>query len=396
MSKVAIVSCYYVKNYGSMLQAYAVQKMLDNMKIENENLVYVKSKDVKQLFSYAKRLLLDGNIRKTKLKILKKKITSKLNKDYDINFKKRYKKFEEFKLKYFKVSKPYHGYKNLEKSSEDYDAFVLGSDQLWHPMNLENHYFTMEFISDNKPKITYATSFGVSEITKNQIEKTKKYLNRIEYISIREEAGKKIIKELTGRDVPVVLDPTFMLNVEEWEEIQPKEKVYTNNKYIFCYFLGDNQEHRDVVTSIKKLTGYDIVTLPHIDEIAKSDKNFGDAKLYDVGPSEFINLIKNAEIVCTDSFHCTAFSIMYEKDFITFKRFKNSSKASTNSRIVSLLGLLNLSDRLYNGEENIENILNKEMDYLKVKNELEKLRIKTKSYIDDAINKSLKDIEVQK
>ena len=394
MNKIGIVSCYYVKNYGSMLQAYAVQKMLDNMNIENENLVYVKSKNPKQLVSYARRLLFDSNIRKTKLKILKKKIYSEIHKKYKENFKTRDKKFEEFKSKYFKVSKPYLGYENLQKSSEDYDAFVLGSDQLWHPMNLENHYFTMEFIEDNKPKITYATSFGVSEIPKNQIEKTKSYLKRIEYISVREKTGKNIIKQLIGRDVPVVLDPTFMLSLEEWESLQPENNVYTKNKYIFCYFLGDNQEHRDVVNKVKKITGYDIVTLPHIDEIAKSDKNFGDESLYNVGPSEFINLIKNAEIVFTDSFHCTAFSIMYKKNFITFNRFKNDSKISTNSRIASLFGLLKLKDRLYDDKKDINTVIKKEINYLEVERELEKLRANTKEYISNAIRKSLKDIEV--
>lgn len=387
MKKVAIVSCYYVKNYGSMLQAYAVQKMLDNMNIKNENLVYIKSKSPKQLASYAKRLLFDANIRKTKLKNLKKKVYSKTHKGYDVNFSMRSKKFEEFKTKYFKLSKPYFGYKNLKMSSKDYDAFLLGSDQLWHPMNLENHYFTMEFIDDNKPKITYAPSFGVSEIPKNQIKKTKAYLKRIEHISIREESGKKIIKELIGQDVPIVLDPTFMLDLKEWDAIQPEKNVYTNSKYIFCYFLGDNQEHRDTVNQIKKLTGYDIVTLPHIDEIAKSDKNFGDAKLYDVGPAEFINLIKNAEIVFTDSFHCTAFSIMYQKKFFTFNRFKSNSKGSTNTRLKSILSLLGMEQRLITNYEDCAKLYKEEIDFKNTNLELERLKSKSFDYLKDALNR---------
>ena len=386
MKKIAIVSCYYVKNYGSMLQAYAVQKMLDNMNIENENLVYIKSKSPKQLSSYAKRLLFDANIRKTKLKNLKKKLYSKTHKEYDVNFSIRSKKFEEFKTKYFKLSKPYYGYKNLKMSSNDYDAFLLGSDQLWHPMNLENHYFTMEFIDNNKPKITYAPSFGVSEIPKNQIKKTKAYLKRIEHISIREESGKKIIKELIGRDVPIVLDPSFMLDLKEWDAIQPEKNVYTNNKYIFCYFLGDNQEHRDTVNQIKKLTGYDIVTLPHIDEIAKSDKNFGDAKLYDVGPAEFINLIKNAEIVFTDSFHCTAFSIMYQKKFFTFNRFKSNSKGSTNTRLKSILSLLGLEQRLITNYNDCIKLYDEEINFMATNITLKKLRTKSLDYLKKALN----------
>ena len=299
---------------------------------------------------------------------------------------KRSNKFEEFKTKYFKISKPYYGYNNLKKSSNDYDAFVLGSDQLWQPMNLENHYFTMEFIDDRKLKITYAPSFGVSEIPKRQIEKTKAYLKRIEYISVREESGQKIVKELINRDVPIVLDPTFMINLGEWEKIQPKEKVYNKNKYIFCYFLGDNQEHRDIVNKVKKLTGYDIVTLPHIDEIAKSDINFGDAKLYDIGPAELLNLIKSAEIIFTDSFHCTAFSIMYQKKFFTFNRFKNNTKGSTNTRLKSILSLLGLENRLITNYGDCLRMYNQDIDFKSANEKLEKLRKKSMDYFKDAIN----------
>ena len=177
MKKVGIVSCYYVKNYGSMLQAYAVQKMIENKGIVCENIQYVKKN---QLFVYAKKSY--------------KKFRSKLQKinyeKYGKNFEIRSNKFEQFTKEHIKISKPYLGYDALKNSSNDYRAFVLGSDQLWHPDNIENHYFTMEFIDDNIPKITYAPSFGVSAIPEKQKEATKKYLNRIQHNSVREETGK--------------------------------------------------------------------------------------------------------------------------------------------------------------------------------------------------------------
>lgn len=383
--KVAIVSCYYVKNYGSMLQAYAVQKMLDNFNLDSENLDYVKSRDLKQMISYAKRLIKDSNIRKTQIKNLNKKIYSRINKIFGKNFNIRNKKFEEFKDKYFRVSKPYYGYEALKESSNDYDAFILGSDQLWHPMNFENHYFTMEFINKGKTKITYAPSFGVSSIPQAQIDGTRDYLNRIEKISVREESGKKIIKELTGRDVPVVLDPTFMIKTDEWDEILPEKQVYNKGKYIFCYFLGDNKEHREEVERIKKLTGYDIVTLPYIDEIAKSDKNFGDEQLFNVGPAEFIDLIKNAEVIFTDSFHCTAFSIMYKKKFFTFNRFNNNNKASTNTRLKSILLLLGLEDRLITDYRKCEEMYSNKINYNETNERLEKMKKSSLEYITNAL-----------
>ena len=283
------------------------------------------------------------------------------------------------------MSKPYYGYEALKESSNDYDAFILGSDQLWHPMNFENHYFTMEFINKGKTKITYAPSFGVSSIPQAQIDGTRDYLNRIEKISVREESGKKIIKELTGRDVPVVLDPTFMIKTDEWDEILPEKQVYNKGKYIFCYFLGDNKEHREEVERIKKLTGYDIVTLPYIDEIAKSDKNFGDEQLFNVGPAEFIDLIKNAEVIFTDSFHCTAFSIMYKKKFFTFNRFNNNNKASTNTRLKSILLLLGLEDRLITDYRKCEEMYSNKINYNETNERLEKMKKSSLEYITNAL-----------
>lgn len=381
MKKVGIVSCYYVKNYGSMLQAYAVQKMIENKGIECENIQYVKKN---QLFVYAKKLC-NKNIRKVQFKNFKRKIIGKLNYEkYGKNFKIRSNKFEQFTKEHIKISKPYLGYDALKNGSNDYRAFVLGSDQLWHPDNIENHYFTMEFIDDNIPKITYAPSFGVSEIPEKQKEATKIYLNRIQHISVREETGKKIVKELTGKDVPVVLDPTFMLSINDWENMQPKEPIYAK-KYIFCYFLGNNPEHRKIVKRIKEKTGYDIVALPHIDELVKEDEQYADVKMYDVGPAEMINLIKNAEIICTDSFHCTAFSIMYEKEFYTFNRFKEGQKASTNTRLKSILSLLGLEDRLYTDYDKVLDKISIKIDYCNTREKLKEMKEKSDNYLENAL-----------
>ena len=388
MKKVGIVSCYYVKNYGSMLQAYAVQKLLDDKKIENENINFVKIKNGRQIFLYMKRLC-DRNVRKVQLKILKKKIIGKLNKKkYGDNFNLRNKKFEEFSKKYIRTSHPYEGYEKLKDGAKNYKAFILGSDQVWNPDNFDNHYFTLEFIPKEIPKITYAPSFGVSSIPEKQREGTKKYLERIDYISVREKSGQKIVKDLIGREVPVVLDPTLMIDKEKWDEIQPNNRLY-DKKYIFCYFLGKNKEHREWVRKIKEKTGYTIIALPHIDEIVKCDDEYADIKMYDVGPAEMINLIKNAEIIFTDSFHCTAFSILYNKKFITFNRFKNKAKESTNTRIKSILSILELENRLVTDYEQCERIYNEEIDFEKPNERLKEMKDKSFGYFDNALKNSL-------
>ena len=358
MKKVGIVSCYYVKNYGSMLQAYAVQKLLDDKKIENENINFVKIKNGRQIFLYMKRLC-DRNVRKVQLKILKKKIIGKLNKKkYGDNFNLRNKKFEEFSKKYIRTSHPYEGYEKLKDGAKNYKAFILGSDQVWNPDNFDNHYFTLEFIPKEIPKITYAPSFGVSSIPEKQREGTKKYLE------------------------------TLMIDKEKWDEIQPNNRLY-DKKYIFCYFLGKNKEHREWVRKIKEKTGYTIIALPHIDEIVKCDDEYADIKMYDVGPAEMINLIKNAEIIFTDSFHCTAFSILYNKKFITFNRFKNKAKESTNTRIKSILSILELENRLVTDYEQCERIYNEEIDFEKPNERLKEMKDKSFGYFDNALKNSL-------
>ena len=386
MKKIAVVTGYHIKNYGSALQAFATQRVLDNMNIQNECIKYVKKKDINQLLRIFNIPLLKTKLKETKKKIYAKKYPDTLGK----NFKIRNKIFDDFVSKNFRVSKEYFGYESLKEGINDYDAVLLGSDQVWNPLNFGSHYYTLEFVPDSIPKITYAPSFGVSKIPRTQRKATINYLKLIEYISVREKKGQEIIKELTGRDVPVVLDPTLLLDIEEWKEIYNKEKI-VKDKYILCYFLGTNQKHREFAKKSKEKTGYKIITLPFMDEIVKEDFEFADEKLYNVGPSEFLNLIDNAEFVCTDSFHGTVFSVLNHKKFFIFNRYDDSKKVSTNSRISSLLSLLGLEERLCNSIESAENIVNNEISYSEVDEKLKKLKQDSMSYLENSIKAAIKE-----
>lgn len=386
MKKIAIVTGYQIKNYGSALQAFATQRVLDNMKIPNECINYKKKNDINQIIRIFNIPLL-----KTKFKALKKKLYSKkypqtLGKNFDI----RNKIFEEFVEKNFKISKEFYGYEALKEGIKEYEAVLLGSDQVWNPLNFGSHYYTLEFVPDNIPKITYAPSFGVSSIPKTQKKRTAEYLKRIDYMSVREKKGQELIKELTGRDVPIVLDPTLLLTLDEWKKIYSEKRII-KEKYILCYFLGENQNHRNYANELKRKTGYKIVTLPFMDEIVKSDFEFGDERLYNVGPSQFLNLISNAEYVCTDSFHGTVFSILNHKKFLTFNRYDDNKKVSTNSRITSLLGLLGLESRTKSAIDAKFDDIKNEIDYGEVEAKLEKLREDSMNYLKVSINKALED-----
>lgn len=385
--KVGIVSCYFKHNYGSMLQAYATQKILDDMNIENETINIDKNID----FSNGKKKYYMGQVFnfqfiKSKLGMIKLKLDKKINKNLGKNISIRDKKYEEFR-KTFRLTEPYKTYAELnEKAEKDYSSVIVGSDQLWLPVNVVADYYTLNWVPEDVNKISFSTSFGVSIIPEKYKEAYKKFLNRINYLSTREVAGQKIIKDLIGRDATLVCDPTLLFNKVEWMSIQ-KEEPIIKGKYIFCYFLGKNIEHRKFAERLKEKTGYKIVSLNHADEYVKYSDMFADEAPYDVGPAEFLNMIRNAEYVCTDSFHGTVFSLINNVKFFTFRRYNSKSKVSTNSRIDSLLGIVNLKERLINGDEDVEKEIEKKIDFENVNIKLEEFRNTSKEFLKNALSK---------
>ena len=263
----------------------------------------------------------------------------------------------------------------------------MGSDQLWKPDSISHGYYTLDFVPDNVFKASYATSFGIKEMPKYQVKKCGAFLKRFDFLSTREVSGKEIIKNTSGKDAVVVADPTLMLTSNDWDAIQPKERII-KEKYIFCYFLGKASWHREFAKKIKDITGYKIVSILHTDEYVKEDNKFADFSPYDVNPGDFLNLIKNAEYVCTDSFHCSVFSVIFKKLFFTFNRFDASKKQSTNTRIDSLLGILKLEDRrVLSPDYDLNVLMNKLINYEQVDESLSSLCESSKIYLDQLISK---------
>ena len=375
---------YYHENYGGMLQAYATTKLIEKYGFKYEIIRYEKSKDI--LF-YIKSIprLFNNVLLNDKYEAFQKKLSYKKHPSFKKDDKKRMDAFDKFRKEKFsdKLSMIYHGYDNLCESSKRYEAVITGSDQLWSPAGLPTNFYNLKFVADDVKKISYASSFGVKEIPWYQKRRTADYLNRIDYISVRENAGQKIIKELTNRDVPVVLDPVFMFNEKEWKKLIPLEKKM-NEKYIFAYFLGANIDHRKAVEELSKKTGYKIVTLKHLDQYVPYDENFGDYTPYDVSPADFLNYIRNAEYVCTDSFHGSVFSIIHKKQFVVFNRYNDKSKHSKNSRIDSLCDNLGINNCRYTG--NIEDVLNNKIDFSQVDKKYKELRRKSEEYLKKALD----------
>lgn len=277
----------------------------------------------------------------------------KTHPEYAESIKKRVYAVEAYKAKkLIPLFRDYIGYDALHEGSKNYDVIVVGSDQVWTPLSLPNKFFNLLFVDDSVRKVAYASSFGVSVIPKFQRKVTGHFLDRFYRIGVREERGKEIVDVLSNQKAIVVADPTMLLCAKEWED-----EIYNGidrkeiDPYIFCYFLGTNFEARKAAERLQMKTGYKIITLRHMDEYYAPDEAFGDFAPYDVDPNGFLRLIHDAEYVLTDSFHCSAFSIQFHKQFITFYRFAQGCKTGRNSRIDSLFNVLGIKrERIFNGD----------------------------------------------
>lgn len=343
MNKVAIVTICDNNNYGNRLQNYALHKVINELGIDNMTLWDKSENTIKERIKFnVKKIVPSNNIQR-----------------------KKHIKFNEFTRR--NISNMYIDLNNLNKISDQFDYFIVGSDQIWN-YNF-GHAKEKDFLkfTDYNKTISYAPSFGISSIDDGWKERISNGVNHIKYISVREEQGAKIIKELTDREVPVVLDPTLLLSKSEWCEIQKKPKKITSKKYILTYFLGEKSEQlKSEINKLKLENNLEVIDLCDIE-----DKRF-----YACGPSEFIYLFNHAELVLTDSFHACVFSMIFNKSFYVFDRNSKGVK-SMNSRLDTLLSTFKQEQRKVNTIEGIKDVF--ECNYSE---SYEVLKIKQKESMD--------------
>ena len=376
---IGLISPCDVYNYGSQLVSCALQTMIEDMGLPCEHILYIRKHDAHYIWSLPFKAI-NGPLYVHKHELAVKLRQTALNEERAHAMEARKAAFDTFVTSNMKRSHPYCGYAALKKSVLDYKGIILGSDQVWHPMNLESGFTNMAFVREDIPKIVYGASFGVGEIPFYQRLRTRRYLGRIRHISVREKQGAVLIERLTGRKVPDVLDPTLMVRMEQWEKVFDDQFV-PDKPYIFAYFLGNQAEHRQRVKTLKEQMGLDVIA---IDSYNIVDCNYIDKRADEAGPGAFVSLIRNASFVCTDSFHGSVFSILNHRPFITFRRYAVDSKMSGNSRVESLLSQLSLEDRLY-APGRFERQSVEMIDYEAVDKKLECLRDVSKCYLINAL-----------
>lgn len=347
-------------NYGNRLQNYALQEVLCEIgnEVETLNNPWEDSYN-----PYREKLI--ANL---------KKLIFFLTKQPERYAKKI--RFEQFNHQHINFSELWLNKESDRlKAAKLYDIFICGSDQVWNSeaKEITGKYFA-DFANEDQ-RGSYAASFGIDEIIPARKEEFAEYLSGMKYISVREQMGVSIVKELLGKSVSCHLDPTFLLTAEKWDKVASRLPG-TNEKYIFCYFLG--KISTNILNEIEKYRKEKKLKVYMICSEQESRYNT-------VGPDCFITLIKNAEFILTDSFHGTVFSIIYEKPFYTFSR--SGVREGMSSRVISILDLLNLKSRFEPGklvESNIYNIDFKEaQSILREERErsLDYLRIITKTNI---------------
>lgn len=385
MKKAGLCVRYDCNNYGSMLQIFATQKAIEKMGWQYEIIRY----DKKTLLFLVKNItrLFNPYFMRGKIIAYKKNKSIKANPEIQKSNTVRLNRFRDYRKKYIgPYSAVFKGENNLTQGALTYDAVIVGSDQLWTPAGIKSRFYNLLFVPESVRKISFATSFGISEVPQNQIKLTKEYLERIEFLSVRETTGVDIIKKLTGRDARVAVDPTLLFDGDEWKSIFPYERQYSE-PYIFAYFLGTSEEHRRLVEEFAKEKKLRVITCPHLDEYVESDNEFGDEQRFDVDPVDFLNLIRGAEYICTDSFHGSVFSILNHKKFVAFSRYTDAIRKSKNGRIVSLFNQLGISNRhVTSYETGISNIIEAEIDYDSVDSVLTGLRNETYEFLNNALN----------
>ena len=317
-------------NIGNRLQNYALQTVLENMGAQVDNLtVYHELWELRQIQI------------KNKFKRL---ISFIYPNKYLANYCRTLRKEGciSFTLKYI------HGIKYVKRDQvanidwTEYDCAVAGSDQIWHNwhrMDRELDFFYLSFMPEFK-RVAYAPSFGFEAFPKEDVETHKKGLYGFNYLSCREQEGCELIQSLSGRKAEKVLDPTLLLSVKECEKLERRPLQMKRDHYVLCFFIGEiTSSYKDEVKRICDKRGIDAFYF----------NDLKDPYRYKISPQEFIWLIHHADTVCTDSFHASVFSILFERRLRVFERVNHNS-AHMFGRLRDLLNPLGLMKNVY-GEE---------------------------------------------
>lgn len=364
--KIGILTTIQAYNYGALLQAFSLQQYISNRICHsceiinfdpqirrNEASIYYPNTNVRNII---RNVLLFINIR-----VKNKK-------------KKRIEKFDSFKRDYLQIGKEkYIGAASLSVCVSSYDCIICGSDQIWNMSLFPGTYYFLDFAKESDViRISYAPSV-LQPIHEAKIQEVQSSLAGFKAISVREREDVSVIEKVANRRVNRVIDPVFLNTKEFWRSKAKKYEI--GEPYILCYFLGGENSSRIAIESLKKQTGLKVCAF----NLSYKSLGLADYDCTDADPLEFLYLIDNATLVCTNSFHCTAFSIIFQKDFYLI-----SMNKKRNARMLNLIEDFSIDNRIVEGDVPPTSLC--AIDYTDIDKKIIALRQDSEEYLKDALN----------
>ena len=369
--KIKTITCHQVYNYGASLQAHALMYYLSELGHEVEIIDYMPDYIRKHISIWDIGPRWKKNIF-IRLAYYSYVVPQRLCQ------KESRKRFDEFTRNFLKLTKRYNSLQELVDDTPTADVYFCGSDQIWNPTinNGLDPAFYIDFASDKSMRASYAASFSVSEIPEKDRDFIAGMLKKIDFISVREKTGVSIIEQLNiGKKAVNVLDPVFLPPFEHWQSMTYTPKY---NNYILVYDQENNKTIKSLAIALSKKTGKKIIAFKGL-----FPRDYADIKIKQSGPIDFISLIANADYVITNSFHCSAFSIIFGREFYVVPR----THQKVNSRMADLLETLNIRNRMINSIDLLNN--SEIIDYDSVYERLCSLRKLSYDYIDKVLSFAL-------
>ncbi len=354
MKKVGIITMHNVANFGAVLQTYALKHVVES-KGHNAEIINYKPWYRRGLRLYFP--VMDGN---PVIKLLRclKWLPKRLR------WQKPYKNFVKSEIR--DVTDIYYSPEDLEKNPPIYDVYITGSDQVWNPdstCGLDKAYF-LSFAPSEKIKLSYAASISAQALQPEQVSSLTEWLSDYNGISVREDTAKALLSDIGIENVVQVLDPTLLLTKDEWHGFGNRSQIQPEDKYLLIFILNNSSELIRYGEKVAKELGLKAYKLGwDFFKDRNTDVDFAFRSPYD-----FVKLFDNAEFVVTNSFHGTAFSVNFNKPFITCPSSEN------NPRFMSILRMLNLTNRVYNPKKPICEYINDKIDFGAVNEILEQRR----------------------
>ncbi|MDO4967208.1 MAG: polysaccharide pyruvyl transferase family protein [Candidatus Saccharibacteria bacterium] len=371
--KVGIITFHRSHNCGSILESFAMQKIVSKLGYSAELINFSSNgqRDMYRVFSKQRKIK----------KIIKNIIVLPLFR----TIRRHYNNYADFIKKHLKVSSgDYKTESDLKNIKDNYDIFLAGSDQIWN-ITIPDYDISYFLPFTEKKKIAYAPSFGAKNILDNSAspEIYCDLLKKFNYLSVRENNGKKWIYDMTGISVPVVLDPTLLIGREEYDKLERDSGI--KGKYIFYYSPQYKKDINKFVKRVSKKYKMPVIVWNSKEYIIKGLYRYGFKMAYEQDPGIYLNLIKHAELVITTSFHGSIFSSIYRKKFWVMK---NGGMYGDDDRVLTLLDELKLSDRLIEPtfDESCD-YMEREIDYSSYKTALIKHKKESIDFLEEALEK---------